>query len=119
MSDLLVYKICPRTAWQEAEQARVYRGSPDDRRDGFIHLSTARQLAGTAAKYFSAQSDLVLVAVEARALGESLRYEPSRGGELFPHLYADLPLRAVHWVKDLPWDGVAHRLPTLASDERA
>ena len=116
MRDSLVYKICSRSAWQEAEHEGAYRGSADDERDGFIHLSTASQLAGTAAKYFSAQLDLVLIAVEASALGESLRYEPSRGGELFPHLYADLPLNAVRWVKDLPWQDGAHRIPPLAEE---
>jgi uncharacterized protein (DUF952 family) len=113
MSDPLVYKICPRTAWLKAEREGAYRGSADDRRDGFIHLSTASQLPGTAAKYFSGQTDLVLIAVDPGAVGESLRYEPSRGGELFPHLYADLPVQAVCWFKDLPWNGTAHDIPPL------
>ncbi|HEY6560714.1 MAG TPA: DUF952 domain-containing protein [Polyangiaceae bacterium] len=116
MSDALVYKICPRAAWQEAEQEGAYRGSADDRRDGFIHLSTASQVPGTAAKYFRGQTDLVLVAVVASALGASLRYEPSRGGGSFPHLYADLAVTAVRWVKDLPWDGGTHVIPALAAD---
>ncbi|HEY6560187.1 MAG TPA: DUF952 domain-containing protein [Polyangiaceae bacterium] len=116
MSDAFVYKICPRAAWHEAEQEGAYRGSADDRRDGFIHLSTASQVPGTAAKYFQGRTDLLLVAVDVSALSASLRYEPARGGELFPHLYADLAVTAVRWVKDLPWDGDAHVIPTLAPD---
>jgi uncharacterized protein (DUF952 family) len=111
MSDALVYKICPRAAWREAEREGAYRGSADDRRDGFIHLSTASQVPGTAAKYFRGQTDLVLVAVVSSALGASLRYEPARGGESFPHLYGDLPLTAVRWARDLPWNGDAHEIP--------
>ena len=113
MSPALVYKICPRAEWLAAERDGAYRGSADDRRDGFIHLSTASQLAGTAAKYFRAQTDLVLVTVDASALGADLRYDTSRGGESFPHLYAELPVAAVRAVDDLPWDGAAHVLPPL------
>ncbi len=109
----LVYKICPRAAWQAAEAQGVYSGSADDRRDGFIHFSTASQLAGTAEKYFAGQTDLVLVAVVASALGPSLRYEPSRGGMSFPHLYGTLPLSAVRSVAALPWDGQRHLFPEL------
>lgn len=98
----LVYKICPRPLWRQAEEAGSFSGSPVDLADGFIHFSTAPQARETAARHFSGQSDLLLVAVETEALGEALRYEPSRGGDLFPHLYAALPLSAVAWVRDLP-----------------
>ena len=98
-----------------AEQAGIYAGSEADRRDGFIHLSTAAQLAGTAAKHFAGQSDLLLVAVDADALGSALKWEPSRGGELFPHLYAVLPLTAVRWTRSLPEEVDGRRaLPELA-----
>jgi len=97
-----IYKICERAVWRAAETAGQFRGSSDDRRDGFIHFSTASQLAETAAKHFAAFGDLVLVAVDADALGSGLRWEPSRGGDLFPHLYAALPLSAVRWTKALP-----------------
>ncbi len=102
-------------AWQRAEQAGSYAGSAVDARDGFIHFSTATQLAGTVAKHFSGQRELLLVAVDADALGETLKWEPSRGGELFPHLYAALPLAAVRWTKLVP-DEVSSRrtLPELA-----
>ncbi len=110
-----IYKICELTAWQRAEQAGSYRGSAADARDGFIHFSTAAQLAETVAKHFSGQRELLLVAVDADALGETLKWEPSRGGELFPHLYAALPLAAVCWTKLVP-DEVSGRraLPELA-----
>ena len=93
----------------------TYRGSAADARDGFIHFSTAAQLAGTMTKHFAGQRELLVIAVEADALGSSLKWEPSRGGQLFPHLYAALPLTAVRWTKPLP-DEVAGRreLPELA-----
>ncbi len=97
-----IYKISPASAWREAERAGVYRGSADDLRDGFIHFSTASQVAGTARKHFSGQTGLFLIAVDADALGDALRWEPSRHDELFPHLYGELDLGAVIAVYDLP-----------------
>ena len=94
-----IYKICERTSWRLAEQIGTYRGSAADARDGFIHFSTAAQLAGTLAKHFAGHRELLLVAIDAGALGEALKWEPSRGRELFPHLYAALPLTAVRWTK--------------------
>ena len=91
----IIYKICERTEWHAAERIGIYRGSGVDRRDGFIHFSTAAQVAETAAKHFAGQTDLMLVAVDAAALGPALKWERSRGGDLFPHLYAALPLDAV------------------------
>ena len=96
-----IYKICARTAWEKAEPAGQYTGSEVDRRDGFIHFSTAGQLPGTAARHFAGLADLVLVAVDSEALGDALKWEPSRGGELFPHLYAALSLSAVLWERPL------------------
>ena len=80
---------------------RAIPGSQADRRDGFIHFSTAAQLEGTAVKHFAGLSDLMLVAVDGDALGDALKWEPSRGGELFPHLYAALPLSVVLWARPL------------------
>ena len=97
-----IYKICAAALWREAERARVFRGAGIDARDGFIHFSTAAQVAETAAKHFAGDADLVLVAVDTHALGAALQWEPSRGGALFPHLYGALPLEAVRWVKPLP-----------------
>lgn len=106
-----IYKICSRAEWQAALEAGSYAGSADDARDGFIHFSLAHQLAATAAKYFAGRTDLVLLAVDADRLGTALRFEPSRGGELFPHLYASLPARCVLWARALPWNGTAHDWP--------
>jgi uncharacterized protein (DUF952 family) len=110
----MIYKICPASAWREAERQGVYRGSADDARDGFIHFSTAAQVAGTAKKHFAGQTGLFLVAVDADALGEALRWEPSRNDELFPHLYGELDLGAVTGVLELRArsDG-SHDIPEL------
>ena len=97
-----IYKICSAAEWRDAEAAGAYRGSAVDHRDGFIHFSTAEQAGETAARYFAGQADLVLVAVDVAALGDVLRWEPSRGGALFPHLFAELPLAAVIGVPPLP-----------------
>jgi uncharacterized protein (DUF952 family) len=96
-----IYKICRPDEWAAAESAGVFRGSPDDRRDGFIHFSTAAQVPGTLEKYFAGESGLVLIAVAAGKLGAALKWEPSRGGALFPHLYGDLSLTAVLWSRPL------------------
>lgn len=107
----MIFKICSRSDWARAETAGCYRGSELDRRDGFIHFSAANQVCETAARHFAGQSGLVLVAVEEEALAASLRWEPSRGGALFPHLYGDLPSTAVAWVKPLPWKDGEHEFP--------
>jgi uncharacterized protein (DUF952 family) len=97
-----IYKICPRALWREAERQGRFDGSPADRADGYIHFSTADQLAETADRHFRGQRGLVLVAVDAAALGPALRWEEAREGALFPHLYGPLPLSAVLWVRPLP-----------------
>ena len=99
-----IYKICTAAEWRKAERAGVYRGSAVDVKDGFIHFSTAEQAAETAAKWFAGQRDLVLVAVDADALGATLKWERSRGGALFPHLYGELAVKAVQRVDSLPLD---------------
>ena len=109
-----IYKICPETLWREAEAAGRFDGAPVDRADGFIHFSTPSRSAETAARHFAGQDDLLLIAVDAAALGAALKYESSRGGALFPHLYAPLPLSAVKWAKPLP---LGHRrAPCLPGD---
>jgi uncharacterized protein (DUF952 family) len=105
-----IYKICDRTAWLAAEAHGEFRGSADDARDGFIHLSTAAQLGGTLAKHFAGAANLLLVAVDADALGDALRWETSRGGDVFPHLYAALPRNAVRRTRPLA-DEVNGRRP--------
>ena len=110
----LIFKILPEALWRAAETAGVFIGSPVDLADGFIHFSTAAQVEETTARYFAGQAGLKLVAVDSAALGDALRWEPSRGGALFPHLYAPLAMDAVMWVRPLPLgaDG-RHEFPPL------
>jgi uncharacterized protein (DUF952 family) len=107
-----LYKIVPRSLWETAEALARFEGAPVDLKDGFMHFSTATQVRETAAKHFAGQTDLVLVAVAAAPLGDALKWEVSRGGALFPHLYAPLATAAALWVKPLPLgsDG-AHVFP--------
>lgn len=98
----MIYKICPASLWREAREARMFRGAPVDLADGFIHFSTGAQVVETAARHFAGQDDLVLVTVRAHPLGKALRFEPSRGGDLFPHLHGELPLTAVRSAVPLP-----------------
>ncbi len=110
----MIYKVCFAEAWRDAQRAGVLRGTADDLRDGYIHLSTADQLAGTLAKHFCGQRDLVLLAVDAAAVGANLRWEAARGGALFPHLYGELDASAVASVHPI-WLGhnAQHVLPEL------
>lgn len=98
----LIYKICPEALWREAEALGRFTGAPVDLADGYIHFSTGAQLRETAAKHFAGQDRLVLVALDDARLDPALRYEASRGGALFPHLYAPLDPRAARWVAPLP-----------------
>jgi uncharacterized protein (DUF952 family) len=107
-----IYKILDAAEWAAAQAQGRYDGSEVDRRDGFIHFSTAEQVEETARRHFAGRSNLVLVAVNAAQLKE-LKWEPSRGGELFPHLYAPLPASAVRWTKPIDRDGERHLLPGL------
>ena len=97
-----IYKICSTAEWAEARRIGTYAGSDVDRRDGFIHFSTGDQVAETAVRYFSSLDDLVLLMVDADALGHRLKWESARGGALFPHLYGQLDTAAAIWVKALP-----------------
>ena len=99
---MVVYKIVATREWTEAEAAGVFTGAAIDRADGFIHFSSAEQAPETAAKWFAGRDDLTLAAVDAEALDMDLRWEPSRGGALFPHLYGPLPMSAVVWSRLLP-----------------
>ena len=109
----VIYKICPAALWRAAERDGVFRGAPVDLADGFIHFSTAAQVVETAAKHFAGESDL-LVRVQADKLGDRLKWEPSRGGALFPHLYGPLAVRDVYKVEPLPLGtGSQHVFPPL------
>lgn len=108
---MLIYKIFHRTEWDALRDAGETAGAPVDLADGYIHFSAAPQLAETAAKYFAAFSDLVLVACDADRLGTSLKWEASRGGALFPHLYRNLRMADVVWDKSLPLGVSGHIFP--------
>ena len=99
---MIVYKIVAAKEWAEAEAVGVFTGAAIDRADGFIHFSTAEQAPETAAKWFAGRGDLTLAAIDAEALGDDLRWELSRGGAHFPHLYRALPMSAVVWSRPLP-----------------
>ena len=109
-----IYKVCEAAQWDEAKRAGAFAGSAVDFADGYIHFSTAQQVVATAARHFAGQRGLVLVAVQAEELGDALKWETSRGGALFPHLYGALPLSAVRWVKPLRLDDDGrHLFPPL------
>ena len=108
---MLVYKILRQPEWAELREAGAFDGAPVDRADGYVHLSTAEQAPGTAAKHFAGEDDLVLLAFDTAGLGDDLRWEPSRGGQNFPHLYRQLRVDDVMWWKPLPLSGAGHVFP--------
>ena len=99
---MAIYKILSVSQWKEAQSASVFKGAPIDLADGYIHFSTTEQVEETARKHFKGQGDLLLATIDEALLGEALRYEPSRGGQLFPHLYGPMPLSAVTQLVPLP-----------------
>ena len=108
---MLIYKILSRPQWDAFRSAGQTNGPPVDLADGFIHFSAAPQLAETAARHFADQSDLVLVAFDADRMGKALKWETSRGGALFPHLYRALKVSEVVWDKSLPLGAAGHIFP--------
>jgi uncharacterized protein (DUF952 family) len=108
---MLILKIFRRPEWDAFRAAGQTLGAPIDLVDGYIHFSTPAQVAETAAKWFATESDLVLVAFDPDRLGPALKWEPSRGGQLFPHLYRALALDEVVWDKSLPLGATGHIFP--------
>lgn len=108
---MVIYKILRAGEWAALRRDGRSRGAPVDLSDGYIHFSTAAQAPETAARHFAGEHGLMLLAVEAEGLGGSLKWEVSRGGALFPHLYRDLRLGDVHWAQPLPWAEGRHRFP--------
>lgn len=108
---MLIFKIFRRPEWNAFRAAGETRGAPIDLVDGYIHLSTSAQVAETAARHFATESDLVLVAVDGERLGPDLKWQPSRGGQLFPHLYRPLRASDVLWDKSLPLGATGHIFP--------
>ena len=108
---MLIYKIFRRSEWDAFVVAGQTAGAPVDLADGYIHLSTSAQVVETAAKHFASESDLVLLALESDTLGDALKWEPSRGGALFPHLYRAMTTKDVLWDKSLPLGAAGHIFP--------
>lgn len=114
---MLVFKILRQDEWDALREAGQTLGAPIDLTDGYVHLSSGEQVVETAAKHFAADDDLWLLAVETDSLGEQLRWETSRGGALFPHLYRELRMSDVSWSKPLPLDGDRHSFPPLSDPD--
>ncbi len=108
---MLIYKIFRADEWQALREAGTSTGAPVDLSDGYIHFSTAEQAPETAAKHFAGEDGLMLLAIETDRLGDALKWETSRGGALFPHLYRELRLEDVHWAQPLPLESGAHQFP--------
>jgi len=108
---MLIYKIFRSPEWDALHASGETRGAPVDLADGFVHFSTAEQAPGTAAKHFAGEDGLMLLAIDADRLGEALKWEVSRGGALFPHLYRALRLEDVAWARPLALENGAHRFP--------
>jgi len=115
---MLIFKIVSQDDWRKAMVDGVYTGSKDDRRDGFIHLSAADQIAGTAAKHFADSDNLVLIAFDVSDLQDTLKWEVSRGGERFPHVYGTLDPARAKWLRPMPLGAGGHVIPPLeAADD--
>lgn len=110
----VIYHLAREAGWRDGTRSGTYTGTAEDRADGYLHFSTADQVAGSAAKHRRGEAGIILVAVDTESLGDALRWEQSRGGALFPHLYGALPMASVLWSKPLPLgrDGL-HRFPPL------
>ena len=108
---MLIYKIFRAEEWAALQAQGETRGAPVDVADGFVHFSTAEQAAETAAKHFAGAENLTLVACDAQKMGDDLKWEVSRGGALFPHLYRNMRLADVVWAKPLTLENGAHRFP--------
>ena len=108
---MLIYKIFRPSEWDTLIKKGVTKGAPIDRADGYIHFSTGKQLAETCAKHFANDGDLIIAVLDSDDLGDALKWEPSRGGDLFPHLYRTLQKSDVFWAKDLPLGVNGHDFP--------
>lgn len=110
----LIFKIMDKATWKSAQKTGEFKGSKHDQRDGFIHFSTKEQLEGTLAKHYHGQKDLILLAFKDSNFEDNLKWEPSRGGALFPHLYAPLPTDTLLWEKPIEMaDDGTHIIPDI------
>lgn len=109
---MAIYKIFRTHEWAALCEQGQTAGAPVDLADGYVHLSTAAQVAETAARHFAGEFGLMLLAIDPDGLGDALKWEPSRGGQLFPHLYRALRLSDLCWARPLPIEDGKHRFPT-------
>jgi len=107
----MIYKIFRTPEWDLLQANGTTLGAPIDTQDGFIHFSTAAQVAGTLAKHFAGVGGLWLAALDETRLGDALKWEVSRGNALFPHLYRALDMADILWCREIPLAGGDHRLP--------
>jgi uncharacterized protein (DUF952 family) len=107
----IIYKIVPELVWAEAVARGRFEGAAIDLADGYIHFSDGTQAQETASRHFAGQTGMQLVAFDAAVFGDALKWESSRGGALFPHLYDTLDPALALWAKALPWDGIKHHFP--------
>jgi uncharacterized protein (DUF952 family) len=107
----LIYKIVTREAWRKAQAAGIFEGAAIDMTDGYIHMSDATQVEETVRRHFAGQTDLVLVAFDPSVFAATLKWEPSRGGALFPHIYGSIAPHLALWVKDLAFKNGQHEFP--------
>lgn len=110
---MIIYKIFRQNEWQDLRQNGQTMGAPVDLKDGYIHFSTSEQLAGTLAKHFTNETDLVLLALDAAGFGKDLIWEEARGGDLFPHLYRELRLSEVKWSRPITLTDEGHETGQL------
>ena len=109
----MIYKLLRAPEWADLQSRGETEGAPIDLADGYVHFSTASQVEETAAKYFAGEDGVMLLALPSGPLGEALKWEPSRGGDLFPHLYGPLRLADVAWAKELERSDTGHIFPEL------
>ena len=110
----LIYKIIDADLWQTAQSQNDFKGAGIDLKDGYIHLSTADQVQQTARLHFAGQENLMIFALDSETTAHKLKWEASRGGQLFPHIYGVIEIGEVIWAKPLPWNGTAHVFPVEA-----
>ena len=111
----VLYKIIDKQTWEQAQKNGVFNGAAIDLQDGYIHLSSSLQVVETARLHFAGINNLLLVAIDETAIAAALKWEASRGGQLFPHVYGTLDPQHILWTKPLAWNGTAHEFPELSA----
>ena len=111
----VLYKIIDKQTWEKAQKNGVFNGAAIDLQDGYIHLSSSLQVVETARLHFAGIDNLLLVAIDETAIATPIKWEASRGWQLFPHMYGSLDPQFILWAKPLAWNGTAHEFPELTA----